>query len=174
MLDQTIVFGGGCFWCTEAVFRELKGVISVMPGYSGGETQNPTYESVCTGKTGHAEVSQIIYDPSRIALDDLLTVFFATHDPTTLNKQGNDVGTQYRSVIFYTTSDQKEEAEKFILKLNEEGEKVVTEVKQLDKFYPAEEYHRQYFKKNPDQAYCQIVISPKLEKLKTKFYQLII
>ena len=191
MNKAIIVFGGGCFWCTEAVFRELKGVISVMPGYAGGSTRSirpqggeavestgspqaaPTYESICTGKTGHAEVSQIEYDPSEVSLDDLLTVFFATHDPTTLNRQGNDTGTQYRSIILYTMQDQKEEALKFIEKLNDAGSKIVTEVKPLDKFYLAEEYHRQYFNKNPDKAYCQVVINPKLEKLKDKFNKLL-
>ena len=170
---KIIVFGGGCFWCTEAVFRELGGVVSVMPGYAGGETPNPTYESVCTGKTGHAEVSKIEYNPAEILFDDLLTVFFATHDPTTLNRQGNDIGTQYRSIIFYTTEEQKIESEKFIESLNEKDSKIVTEVKLLDKFYPAEEYHRNYFAKNQDQAYCQAIISPKLDKLKNKFYKLL-
>ena len=172
-MNKTIVFGGGCFWCTEAIFRELRGVSSVMPGYAGGSTPNPTYDSVCTGKTGHAEVSQVDYDSSQISLEDLLTVFFATHDPTSLNRQGNDVGTEYRSVIFYTAQDQKELAQEFIAKLNEEGPQVVTEVKPLDEFYPAEEYHRQYYEKNPENSYCQVIISPKLEKLKDRFNQLL-
>ena len=170
---ETIVFGGGCFWCTEAVFRELKGVVSVMPGYAGGQTLNPTYERVRGGNTGHAEVSEVQYDPSILALDDLLTVFFATHDPTTLNRQGNDKGTQYRSIILYTTSSQKSLAEAFISGLNEDGQKVVTELKPLDKFYPAEEYHQNYFEKNPDQAYCRVVINPKINKLKSEFYKIL-
>lgn len=170
---QIAVFGGGCFWCTEAVFAELKGVTSVLPGYSGGEKPNPTYEDVCTGATGHAEVSEIEFDPSVISYKDLLTVFFAVHDPTTLNRQGNDVGTQYRSIILYTTPDQKTQAEAFIAELSKEGKPAVTQLAPLDKFYPAEEEHRQYFKKNPDKAYCQIVINPKLEKLREKFDELI-
>ncbi len=170
---QVTVFGGGCFWCTEAVFSSLKGVVSVLPGYAGGSTDNPTYEQVCNGTTGHAEVSKIEYDPSIVSYDDLLTVFFATHDPTTPNRQGNDVGTQYRSIILYTTPEQKSEAEAFMAELNKEGERVVTELKPLEKFYSAEEYHREYFKKNPDKTYCQLVISPKLEKLKEKFYNLL-
>lgn len=171
--NQIAVFGGGCFWCTEAVFTELRGVVSVMPGYAGGQTKNPTYEQVCAGGTGHAEVSQIEYDPTEVSYNDLLTVFFATHDPTTPSRQGNDVGTQYRSIILYTTPEQKPEAEIFIEGLNKEGEKVVTELKPLEKFYPAEDYHREYFKKNPDKTYCQLVISPKLEKLREKFEKLL-
>ncbi|OGN05095.1 MAG: peptide-methionine (S)-S-oxide reductase [Candidatus Yanofskybacteria bacterium RIFCSPHIGHO2_01_FULL_44_17] len=171
--NETAIFGGGCFWCTEAVFVELRGVISVMPGYAGGTMPGPIYEQVCGGNTGHAEVSKIEFEPSQISYDDLLTVFFATHDPTTLNRQGNDVGTQYRSIILYTSSEQKSQAEAFISELNKEGQKVVTELKPLEKFYPAEEYHREYFKKNPDKAYCQLVISPKLEKLREKFNKLL-
>lgn len=167
------VFGGGCFWCTEAVYGELKGVISVMPGYAGGTTANPTYEQVCSGNTGHAEVIRIEYDPGQISYNDLLTVFFATHDPTTLNRQGGDIGTQYRSVILYADEAQKNEANGFIGKLNETGEKVVTEVKPLESFYEAEDYHRQYYLKNSSAPYCQLVINPKLEKLKDKFYALL-
>lgn len=170
---NTAVFGGGCFWCTEAVFAELKGIISVMPGYAGGTKPNPTYEEVSSGKTGHAEVTKIIYNPEQITYNDLLTVFFATHDPTTLNRQGNDVGTQYRSIILYTTDEQKSEAEKFIEKLNESGQKVVTEVKPLEQFYEAENYHRHYYEKNSSAPYCQLVISPKLDKLKEKFNELL-
>ena len=172
-MKETIIFAGGCFWCTEAVFSELKGVLSVMPGYAGGQKSNPTYGEVCTGMTGHAEVTRVEYDPAQILFSDLLTVFFATHDPTTLNRQGNDVGTQYGSAIFYTTDAQKKESEDFIAELNKEGEKVVTELKPLDVFYPAENYHQNYFKNNPDKPYCQVVISPKLEKLKDKFYNLL-
>ena len=174
--NQIAIFGGGCFWCTEAVYAELKGVVSVMPGYAGGHIKNPTYEQVCTGTTGHAEVIKIEFDPSQISYDDLLTVFFATHDPTTLNRQGNDVGMQYRSIIIYTNQEQKKKAEEFIKNLNESdptGKPVVTELKPFDAFYEAEEYHRQYFLNNPNQPYCQVVISPKLDKLKERFHQLL-
>lgn len=172
---QTIVFGGGCFWCTEAVFKMLKGVVSVAPGYAGGITPDPTYEEVCTGNTGHAEVSKIEYDPEKISLRDLLTVFFATHDPTTINRQGNDIGTEYRSAIFYTTPDQKIESEAFIKEIDAsaKGNPVVTEVKPLDTFYPAENWNQDYFAKNPNRAYCQIVINPKLEKVQAKFAELL-
>jgi peptide-methionine (S)-S-oxide reductase len=166
---QVAVFGGGCFWCTEAAFEGLQGVLSVMPGYAGGTVKNPAYESVCTGKTGHAEVIRIEYDPARIAYDDLLTVFFAVHDPATLNRQGSDVGTQYRSAVFYTDDDQKQAAEAFIRKLNGSGPKVVTEVKPLEAFYEAEEYHRQYYRSNTSAPYCQAVITPKLAKLRSRF-----
>ncbi len=173
MNKEIAVFGGGCFWCTEAVFSELRGVLSVMPGYAGGEKPNPTYEQVCGGDTGHAEVIQIEFDPEQISYEDLLTVFFATHDPTTRNRQGNDVGTQYRSTVMYTTPEQKTDAERVIAKLNESGDKVVTELVPLDIFYQAEEYHREYFKNHPEQAYCQLVINPKLEKLQKKFEALL-
>lgn len=175
-MKETIVLGGGCFWCTEAVFTSLKGVLSVAPGYAGGTMANPTYEAICTGTTGHAEVIRIEYDPSVIALRDILTVFFATHDPTTLNRQGNDVGTQYRSTIFYTNDNQKQEAEQMIREIDassKDGGPVVTEVKPLDIFYPAEEYHKNYFERNPDKAYCQIVINPKVEKVQKEFAQLL-
>ena len=170
---QIAVFGGGCFWCTEAVFGELQGVISVMPGYAGGTVKDPTYEAVSTGVTGHAEMTKVEYDPDKISYSDLLTVFFATHDPTTLNRQGNDVGTQYRSIILYTTEEQKKEAEDFIKQLDGSGPKIVTEIKPLSDFYKAEEYHRQYYFKNANAPYCRLVISPKLEKLKTRFYGLL-
>lgn len=172
---EIAVFGGGCFWCTEAVFAGLKGVSSVMPGYTGGTVDNPSYKAVCSGATGHAEVSKIEFHPSEITYNDLLTVFFATHDPTTLNRQGADVGTQYRSAIFYTNEKQKEEAEKFILELDGEGqgEKIVTEVMPLGEFYAADESHRQYYLRNSEQAYCQLVISPKLEKLQAKYSALL-
>lgn len=176
MKSEIAIFGGGCFWCTEAVFGELKGVISVVPGYAGGHKENPTYEEVCGGKTGHAEVIKIEYNPEEIQYNDLLTVFFATHDPTTPDRQGNDVGPQYRSIILYTTEKQKYEAEDFIQKLNEsssEGKPIVTEIKPLDKFYEAEEYHREYYRKNTAQPYCQIVINPKLEKLQKEFAELL-
>ncbi len=173
MNHEVVVFGGGCFWCTEAVFQDLKGVISVMPGYAGGTTLHPDYYSVNTGETGHAEVLQITFDPSIISFTDLLTVFFATHDPTTLNRQGADVGTQYRSLVLYTTEKQRRETEMFIEKLNEDGERVVTEVKKLVQFYPAEAEHLNFYKNNTDAPYCQVVINPKLKKLKERFNQLL-
>ncbi len=169
---QTIILGGGCFWCTEAVYEPLKGVISVAPGYTGGQTKDPTYCDICTGETGHAEVIRVEFDPAIITLDDILHVFFASHDPTTLNRQGNDVGTQYRSSIFYTTEEQKAAAEAFIAQLNQEGKRAVTEVVPLETFYEAEAYHHHYFQNNPDQAYCQFVINPKYEKVKAKFQSL--
>jgi peptide-methionine (S)-S-oxide reductase len=176
--NETAIFGGGCFWCTEAVFSELRGVISVMPGYAGGTVPDPTYEAVCTGRTGHAEVIRIEFDPAQISFNDLLTVFFATHDPTTLNRQGADVGTQYRSAVFYTTDAQRADALAFITKLNASdpnGKPVVTEVTplSLDKFYPAEDYHRNYFKNNSTQPYCQLIIEPKVEKLQKEFANLL-
>jgi peptide-methionine (S)-S-oxide reductase len=174
--NQIAVFGGGCFWCTEAVFGELRGVISVMPGYTGGTVKNPTYDAVCTGETGHAEATRVEYDPSRITYHDLLTVFFATHDPTTLNRQGNDIGTQYRSAIFYATPMQKTEADKFISRLTASdpgGKLIVTEVVPLSEFYDAEDYHRQYFKNHPDTGYCRVIIEPKVEKLQKQFANLL-
>lgn len=173
---ETAIFGGGCFWCTEALFQSLRGVVSVMPGYAGGTTQNPTYEAVCTGVTGHAEVIKIKFDPSQISFDDLLTVFFATHDPTTLNRQGADIGTQYRSIILYANDAQKRAAEAFIKKLNDSdlsGKPVVTELKPQSEFYEAEEYHRNYFKNNRAQAYCQVIIEPKVQKLEKQFAKLL-
>jgi peptide-methionine (S)-S-oxide reductase len=173
---EIAVFGGGCFWCTEAVFSDLKGVVAVMPGYSGGTVKNPTYEQVCTGMTGHDEVIRIEYDSAQIKFKDLLTVFFATHDPTTLNRQGNDVGTQYRSAVFYTTPEQKTEAEQFIKDLTASdpgGRPVVTEITPLDAFYEAEDYHRQYFKNNRSASYCQVIIEPKVEKLQKQFADLL-
>ncbi len=176
-INDAAVFGGGCFWCTEAVFKSLKGVLSVLPGYAGGETKNPTYSEVSSGRTGHAEVIKIEFDSNLISYENLLTVFFATHDPTTLNRQGADVGTQYRSVIFYTTEEQKEQTEKFINEINnssKEGSPIVTEVKPLERFYEAENYHKDYFANNPGNPYCELVINPKLEKVKQKFSELIL
>lgn len=172
---QTAVFGGGCFWCTEATFAELRGVISVAPGYAGGHVEHPTYEQVCTGTTGHAEVIRVEFDPAVITYRDLLTVFFAVHDPTTKDRQGNDVGPQYRSIILYMDEAQKREAEAFIAELNQTDDQkpVVTEVEPLETFYEAEDYHHEYFKKNPDQAYCQLVINPKLKKLREHFEELL-
>ncbi len=172
---KTIVLGGGCFWCTEAVFKMLKGVESVLPGYSGGSSK-PTYDQVSSGNTGHAEVIEIKYDPTKISFEDLLTVFFASHDPTTLNRQGNDVGTQYRSVIFYTDDAQKKSAEKFIADINDSsklGKPIVTEVSPLKEFFQAESYHLDYYAKNQGQAYCELVINPKLEKVQQKFADLL-
>lgn len=169
---ETATLGGGCFWCTEAIYRTLKGVESVESGYSGGHTKNPTYQEVCTGETGHAEVIQIKFNPQVVSYGEILEVFFQTHDPTSLNRQGADVGTQYRSVIFYHTPQQKEQAENYITKLNKEnvfGKPVVTEVATFDQFYKAEAYHQNYFANNRAQGYCQFVIIPKLEKFKKIF-----
>lgn len=163
-----IYFGGGCFWCTEAVFKMLKGVSKVLPGYMGGSVPNPTYEQVCGGMTGHAEVVLVEYDPAVIKIEDLLTVFFGSHDPTTKNRQGNDVGTQYRSVIFY--EDQKEVIEKFIKDLSIPA---VTELEPATTFYEAENYHHDYFAQNPGNPYCQVIINPKLEKVQKKFANLL-
>ncbi len=173
---QTAVFGGGCFWCTEAVFQKLRGVKSVLPGYAGGQVDNPTYEQVSAGTTGHAEVIKFEYDPEQITYRDLLEVFFATHDPTTLNRQGNDVGSQYRSTILYASDKQKSEAEKIILELNEAqaySDPIVTTIEPLAKFYEAEDYHKNYFERNQGAPYCQVVISPKIKKFKEKFTSLI-
>ena len=167
------VFGGGCFWCAEAVFAQLRGVVSVAPGYAGGSMSAPTYKEVCSGRAGHAEVIKIEFNPDKISYADLLAVFFVTHDPTTLNRQGNDVGSQYRSVIFYSDERQKKEAQDFIAKLRRAGVKAATELKPLARFYEAEEEHRDYYAKNPGAAYCQIVINPKLEKLKQGFRDLL-
>lgn len=173
---ETAVFGGGCFWCTEAVFKMMKGVSSVEPGYAGGETENPTYEQVCSGNTGHAEVIKIEYNPDEVEYKDLLTVFFGSHDATQVNRQGADVGTQYRSIVLYTNAEQRKTAENFIKNLNdssEEGNPIATEVVQLEKFYPAEDYHRDYFAKNQNQGYCQVVIAPKLQKVQKEYAELL-
>ena len=169
------VFGGGCFWCTEAVFELVKGVVSVTPGYAGGSLPNPTYRQVCTGETGHAEVVRVEYNPEIVSYGDLLTIFFATHDPTTLNRQGADVGTEYRSIILYTSDAQKHEAETYVRSLSNafDGRPVVTEIAPLDSFYPAEDYHREYFRKNPSAPYCQYVIDPKLAKFRNKLKPLL-
>jgi peptide-methionine (S)-S-oxide reductase len=176
MNTETAVFGGGCFWCTEAVFKELRGVVSVMLGYAGGTMPTPTYEQVCGGGTGHAEVVKIDFDPTLIRYDDLLTVFFATHDPTTPDRQGNDAGTQYRSVVLYGDESQRQKAEAYIAGLNASaagGDPVITQVKPLDAFYPAERYHRDYYAANKNQPYCQLVIQPKLAKVQEKFTALL-
>ena len=169
---ETAVFGGGCFWCIEAVFAELEGVVSVISGYAGGHTENPTYRQVCGDNTGHAEVAEIQFDPDQISYDRLLEVFFATHDPTTLNRQGADRGIHYRSIILYTSDEQEEQAETFIRELDSFGSKgdpIVTEVVPLERFYPAEADHQQFYLNNPAAMYCQIVIRPKVEKVQREF-----
>ena len=169
---DTATFGNGCFWCTEAIFQQLEGVVKVTSGYSGGHVANPTYEQVCEKKTGHAEALNIVYDKSKITFDELLEVFWQTHDPTTLNKQGNDVGPQYRSAIFYHNNDQKEKAEKYKEELDKSGswnKPIVTEITPFKNFYPAEDYHQNYFKDNGGQPYCYYVIRPKLEKFQKVF-----
>ncbi len=168
---EKVAFGGGCFWCTEAVFLLIKGVVSVTPGYAGGKTDNPTYNQVSMGTTGHAEVIQIEYEADQVSFEKLLEVFFASHDPTTINRQGNDVGTQYRSIILYTTDEQKRLAEQTIADFTNAAtysKPIVTEVVSLTRFYPAEEYHKNYYATHPDEPYSQIVIAPKVEKLKQK------
>ena len=165
-------FGAGCFWCTEAQFQQLKGVVTVESGYSGGHVENPTYKAVCSGTTGHAEVTQIRYDPSVISFDELLEAFFISHDPTQLNRQGNDVGTQYRSVVFYHSEEQKEKANYYIDKLDQEkaySSKIVTEVSPFTVFYKAEDYHQDYYSLNKSEPYCMFVVKPKLEKFQKVF-----
>lgn len=170
---ETATFGTGCFWCTEAIFEQLDGVISVVSGYSGGSTVKPTYKQVTTGETGHAECVQIVYEPSKITFDELLEVFWQTHDPTTLNRQGADVGTQYRSAIFYHTDEQKQKAEKYKAELDKSGafnDPIVTEITPFKTFYEAENYHQQYFENNENtNPYCKMVIRPKLDKFKKVF-----
>jgi peptide-methionine (S)-S-oxide reductase len=170
--SDTATFGGGCFWCVEAFYQQLNGVISVTSGYEGGKTKDPTYKEVCSGLTGHAEVCQIIYDPSVISFVELLEVFWSIHDPTTLNRQGNDFGTQYRSVIFYHNQQQNDFAEEYKKKLNGSGafnKPIVTEISPNQVFYKAENYHQEYFDKNPNDAYCNFVLVPKLDKFKKVF-----
>jgi peptide-methionine (S)-S-oxide reductase len=170
MTTQSAIFGGGCFWCTEAAFQDLRGVSRVLPGYAGGSVRNPSYEAVCTGRTGHAEVVQIDFDPAVISYKDLLRVFFTVHDPTQLNRQGNDIGTQYRSSIFYASDEQKKETEDFIAELNPEfANGIVTTIEPLKDFYVAEEYHHNYFKRNPYAGYCQVIVSPKVAKVRKQF-----
>ena len=173
---RTAVFGGGCFWCTEAVFQMLKGVSKVESGYAGGTVAKPSYEQVSSGTTGHAEVIRVTYDPRIISYDDLLTVFFGSHDPTTPNRQGNDIGEQYRSVIFYRTDDEKIEAEKKVRDIDAsltDGTRVVTQVLPLGEFFKAEDYHQNYFKTNASAPYCQLIIEPKIEKVKKRFAELV-
>jgi peptide-methionine (S)-S-oxide reductase len=169
---ETATFAGGCFWCTEAVFLRLKGVKTVVSGYIGGKTANPTYKDICTGMTGHAEAIQITFDPTELSFGELLEIFFATHDPTTINRQGNDVGTQYRSEIFYHNDVQKQLSEEYIALLNAEntfGKKVVTKLSPAPIFYPAEDYHQNFYDRNPEQPYCNFSIPPKIDKLEAKF-----
>lgn len=169
---DTITLGGGCFWCVEAVYEQLDGVIKVESGYSGGHVANPTYKAVCTGTTGHAEVVQLTYDKTKTSVDEILKVFFTVHDPTTLNRQGADVGTQYRSVIYYRNQEQEQKAKEIIAALNKEhiyDSPVVTEVTALDKFYKAEDYHQNYYEQNPEQGYCRMVVRPKVEKFEKLF-----
>lgn len=170
---QQALFGGGCFWCTEAVFQQLKGVNQVVSGYAGGRTQQPSYEEICTGETQHAEVIQIDFDEAQISFAQLLDVFFATHDPTTLNRQGNDAGTQYRSVIYYFSAEQQLQAQRAIDALKADGLQIVTELSPAPVFYPAEDYHQNFFARNPSQGYCSFAIPPKLMKLRSKFQDLL-
>jgi peptide-methionine (S)-S-oxide reductase len=170
---ELATLAGGCFWCLEAVFLELKGVSAVQSGYAGGHQASPTYEQVCGGTTGHAEVVQVTFDPALISYQDLLNVFFTIHDPTTLNRQGPDTGTQYRSAVFYHSEAQKRAAEAVLAQLTAQrlwDDPVVTEVKPLDVFYPAEEYHRDYYRRNPNRTYCRFVIEPKVAKARTAFF----
>ncbi|MBS1797436.1 MAG: peptide-methionine (S)-S-oxide reductase MsrA [Acidobacteria bacterium] len=169
---ETATLGAGCFWCVEAVFDDLKGVSNVVSGYSGGHTENPTYREVCSETTGHAEVVQLTFDPAEISFADILRVFFAVHDPTTLNRQGNDIGTSYRSAIFYHTPEQKQTAEEIIREVTEAGvydRPIVTEVTEFRNFYPAENYHQEYFANNPTQPYCAAVVAPKVAKFRKQF-----
>jgi methionine-S-sulfoxide reductase len=170
--NDTIVLGGGCYWCVEAVYERLDGVVEVVSGYSGGKNENPSYEEVCGGKTGHAEVIRIAFDSTKTSILEILKVFFTVHDPTTLNRQGADVGTQYRSVIFYSSFKQKTIAEELISALNKEkvySSKIVTEVSPLKEFYIAEDYHQDYYERNKEQGYCRMVIQPKIEKFEKVF-----
>lgn len=173
IITDTATFGAGCFWCVEALFQDLEGVVSVQSGYSGGSMKNPSYKEVCSGTTGHAEVCQIVFDTKVISYDELLEVFWGVHDPTTLNQQGNDIGTQYRSVIFYHSNDQQLSAEQYKRKLNDEGiwnSPVVTEISPFSNFYPAEAYHQDYYNLNKESnSYCSLVITPKIEKFKKVF-----
>lgn len=169
---ETATLGGGCFWCLEPIFDELRGVKDVVSGYSGGTVANPSYRQVCTGSTGHAEVVQVTFDPEEISFQEILEVFFTIHDPTTLNRQGADVGTQYRSAIFYHSRDQKATAEQVIRELDAAGiwnAPIVTEVAPFEAFYPAEDYHQEYFERNPGQSYCRVVIAPKVAKFRQRY-----
>ena len=169
---ETATLAAGCFWCVEAVFDDLKGVEDVVSGYSGGHTENPTYQQVCSETTGHAEVIQIRFDPGELSFKELLQVFFTVHDPTTLNRQGGDIGTSYRSAVFYHSDEQRNVADEVIAEINAEGiydNRIVTEVTAFDKFWPAEDYHQEYFANNPNQPYCAAVVAPKVAKFRQKF-----
>jgi peptide-methionine (S)-S-oxide reductase len=169
---QEVIFGGGCFWCTEAVFQKIEGVASVISGYCGGFVNNPTYKQICEGNTGHAEVIKVIYDSSKVSFLQILKVFFETHDPTTLNRQGNDVGNQYRSVVFSQNNEEKNTTLKLIESLNNSqiyNGKIVTTVEEFEKFFPAEDYHQNYYNRNQSEGYCRIIIKPKIEKLEHNF-----
>ncbi|WP_288400709.1 peptide-methionine (S)-S-oxide reductase MsrA [uncultured Acinetobacter sp.] len=170
---QQALFGGGCFWCVEAVFLQLKGVEKVVSGYAGGIVHNPSYDQVCQGNTQHAEVVLIDFDEQQINYTQLLNVFFTTHDPTTLNRQGNDIGTQYRSVVYYFNDEQKQQTEKIIQDLESDGLNIVTELSPAPTFYPAEEYHQNFYARNPSQGYCNFSIPPKLSKLRSKYLELL-
>ena len=173
---KNIVLGGGCFWCVEAVFQLFEGIHDLMPGYAGGKTPNPSYREVCSGSTGHAEVVRVTWDPDKLSLEDVVTLFFHAHDPTTLNRQGNDVGTQYRSAIFYKDDKEKETIKQVIAEIEEQqvwNRPIVTQVEPLSKFYPAEDYHKNYYQEHPSQPYCNIVIGPKVEKMRSKFSELL-
>jgi len=170
---QQALFGGGCFWCVEAVFLQLKGVEKVVSGYAGGIVHNPSYDQVCQGNTQHAEVVLIDFDEQQINYTQLINVFFTTHDPTTLNRQGNDIGTQYRSVVYYFNDEQKQQAEKIIQDLENDGLNIVTELSPAPIFYPAEEYHQNFYARNPSQGYCNFSIPPKLSKLRSKYLELL-
>ncbi|HZS10969.1 MAG TPA: peptide-methionine (S)-S-oxide reductase MsrA [Nitrospirales bacterium] len=173
-MTETATLAGGCFWCLEAVYDQMKGIVSVESGYMGGAQPNPTYEAVCTGRSGHAEVVQVVFDPAVASYRDLLNVFFVIHDPTTLNRQGHDVGTQYRSAIFYHSPEQQKTAQDVIAELTKEAlyrDPIVTEVVPAAAFYPAEGYHQDYFKRNPTQPYCQAVVLPKVAKFRQKFLE---
>ncbi|HLZ45932.1 MAG TPA: peptide-methionine (S)-S-oxide reductase MsrA [Gemmatimonadales bacterium] len=174
MATELATLAGGCFWCLEAVFEQLRGVTKVMSGYSGGHVPNPSYQAVCTGTTGHAEVTQVTFDSDQISFRDLLGVFFTIHDPTTLDRQGGDIGTQYRSAIFYHDDEQRRVAEDFVRELEAErvfDDPIVTKIEPLEAFYPAEEYHREYYRRNPNQGYCRAVIAPKVAKLRSKYLE---
>ncbi len=174
MSIEVTTLGGGCFWCLEAVYDQLKGVTDVVSGYAGGHVPSPTYKQVCTGTTGHAEVVQITFDNEIISFADLLDVFFTIHDPTTLNRQGNDIGTQYRSAIFYHSDEQKRIAEEKIRQLEAQklwNDPIVTQIEPIDTFYPAEDYHQEYFANNPDAGYCRVVIAPKVAKFRQKYME---
>ena len=171
---QTATLAGGCFWCLEAIYDSIKGVTSVESGYAGGHTPNPTYKQICTGTTGHAEVVQVTFDPEIITFQDLLNTFFTIHDPTTLNRQGNDIGTQYRSAIFYHNNSQRSKSEEVMSRIEAAGiwsTPIVTEITQFEKFYPAEGYHQDYYARNPQQPYCQVVIAPKVAKFRKQYLE---